>query len=58
MMFLAGFAACQVSGASPIVLLLLMAFVAAGAVVCACFFGDGAISAGRFDAGSALTNCG
>jgi uncharacterized membrane protein YciS (DUF1049 family) len=37
MMFLAGFAACQVFGESPIVLLLLIAFVAAGAVVCACF---------------------
>ena len=36
-MFLVGFAACQVSGASLIVLLLLLSCVAAGAFVCACF---------------------
>ena len=35
--FLVGFAACQVSGASPIVLLMLMAFLAAAEFVCACF---------------------
>lgn len=35
--FLVGFVACQASGGTPIVLLMLMAFLAAGALVCDCF---------------------